>query len=132
MFKPAPRPHFTVFRVIATFGFLCAAVWMFSEGDGYSGPAYEVPDWLVGVPPRLAGLVLLLLAGVAAFAPTEMIESLIESFAGADADDGQRDEHDPGHLEGIMCVLCGKTLPYHAPDCEKRPPGDTGSGSRFL
>ena len=67
-----------MFRVVVTVGLVLAAIWMFLEGNQFSGPAYEIPKWLVGIPPWIVGVACLGLAVVAAFIRTETVEELVE------------------------------------------------------
>jgi hypothetical protein len=69
-----------MFRVTITVGLVLGAVWMFLEGNQFSGDPRDVPAWLVGIPPWVVGVVCLGAAAVAAFIPAETVEELVERF----------------------------------------------------
>jgi hypothetical protein len=67
-----------MFRVTITAGLILASIWMFAEGNEFSGPVHEIPDWLVGIPPWVLGVLGLVGAVVAALVPAETVEELVE------------------------------------------------------
>jgi hypothetical protein len=86
-----------VLRVTITIGLVLAAIWMFLEGREFSGPAHELPTWLVGVPPWVLGFIFLVVALIAAVVPTETVEELVERLLSprsrGDGDDGDYRKH---------------------------------------
>lgn len=69
-----------MFRVTAVVGLVLFSLWMFADGTEFSGPAHEIPEWLVGIPPWVLGGVALVGAAVAAFIPAETVEQFVEAM----------------------------------------------------
>lgn len=104
-----------MFRIAFTLALVLAAVWMFAEGDRFSASYYELPNWILKIPPKVLGGLCIIAAVVAAVVPGEHVEAFVEflvtQFGGPVSAARSR----------IPCAKCGEYPPKHKLDCDNNP-----------